>query len=51
MSEKQAKRRRYAAKIKFVRLYESWLSQEPPLWQLIRWHRWAKIRPSWKGRL
>jgi len=45
MSEKQEKKRRYNQRLEYIASFCKWLEREPPLFCLIRWHRWKKERP------
>lgn len=46
MSEKKMKRVRFEQKVFEIKAFESWLKTEPPLWRLIKWHRWKRNRPA-----
>lgn len=46
MNQKQAKKRRYNAKLQYIAQFEIWIKSEPPFWNLIAWRRWRKSRPQ-----
>lgn len=48
MNQKQAKKRRYNAKLQYVSQLEKWLAIEPPFWNFWAWRKWAKRKPNQK---
>lgn len=45
MSERQERKKRYNQKLEYIAKYEKWLENEPPIINLIAWHKWKKQRP------
>ena len=46
MSEKRAKRDRAKERLEYIRLYNKWLDEEPPMWRVRAWFRWKNSRPK-----
>ena len=47
MSERQEHKRRMNAKIQWIRDFEKWMSEEPPIIRLFAWRKWKKRKPDY----
>ena len=45
MSQKCEKKRRYNSKLLFIREFEYWLDEEPPMILFWRWKKWKQQKP------
>lgn len=48
MSERREKMYRYHERVRYVRRFELWLHNEPPMILFWRWRAWKKRRPKWE---
>ena len=48
MSESRESKRRYLQRMAFIRAFENWLAEEPPLIKFLKWRKWLKNRPVLK---
>lgn len=46
MSEKQEHKKRFNAKVRWVREFEKWLASEPSMLRIFAWHKWKKAKPN-----
>lgn len=49
MSESREHKKRYNLRLEYIAEFNKWLDREPPRMRTIKWHRWKKERPIWKG--
>lgn len=49
MSESREHKKRYNLRLEYIAEFNKWLDREPPRMFAIKWHRWKKERPIWRG--
>lgn len=46
MSESRESKKRYIQRMAYIRAFERWLCDEPPMILFWAWHKWKKNRPA-----
>lgn len=48
MSESREHKRRYNQRLEYIARFQTWIEREPPMWRVIKWSKWKKMRPIWE---